>query len=263
MYNHRSSKKTFNVLTMVLAGFLFSCEYLDLADADYPEPLLYMSTALSIYEINTVPDLPIGTRRIVVDNSSNTLQIPLAILRSGVSSEEEVPLNYILNRDTVSYLLSNSILPLTTIEIPPSEINIPERGIMPHRETISKFAAEVNLDYLRNADPTKSYAFAVSFSSPEKINENLRTTVVLIDGRILVPNANFTHTKNGRTLSFNNISAFSSTYSWNFGDGSAPSSEKSPRHTYSAAGTYTVTLTSTGITGVTGASVRSVEITID
>jgi PKD repeat protein len=32
-------------------------------------------------------------------------------------------------------------------------------------------------------------------------------------------------------------------YSWNFGDGSAPSEEQNPAHTYTAAGTYTASVT--------------------
>jgi PKD repeat protein len=51
------------------------------------------------------------------------------------------------------------------------------------------------------------------------------------------------------TLSFDNKSSGSGlTYSWNFGDGSS-SPKENPSHTYSAFGTYTVTLTVSNSSG--------------
>ncbi len=48
------------------------------------------------------------------------------------------------------------------------------------------------------------------------------------------------------------------TYSWDFGDGSAGGTGAKPSHTYAAAGTYTVTLTVTDSTGLTGTRAISV-----
>src|SRR5690606_38166060 len=42
-----------------------------------------------------------------------------------------------------------------------------------------------------------------------------------------------------------------SSYSWSFGDGSAVSTDNNPTHTFSTAGTYTVTLTVTDDDGAT------------
>ncbi|MDA3865310.1 MAG: PKD domain-containing protein [Salinivirgaceae bacterium] len=39
------------------------------------------------------------------------------------------------------------------------------------------------------------------------------------------------------------------TYSWDFGDSTPAVTDKTPNHTYAAAGTYTVTLTTKGVTG--------------
>lgn len=44
-------------------------------------------------------------------------------------------------------------------------------------------------------------------------------------------------------VSFENFSQNATSYSWDFGDGSAASTEESPTHTYAAAGEYDVTLT--------------------
>jgi len=49
-------------------------------------------------------------------------------------------------------------------------------------------------------------------------------------------------------------------YQWNFGDGSAASTETSPSHTYSTPGTYTATLTVTDGAGMTGSASTSVVV---
>ncbi|MGB0431038.1 MAG: PKD domain-containing protein [Bacteroidia bacterium] len=56
------------------------------------------------------------------------------------------------------------------------------------------------------------------------------------------PTAGFSFTKDGNTVEFTNSSSNSTDYTWNFGDG-ASSTEENPTHTYSAEGTYTVSLT--------------------
>jgi PKD repeat protein len=57
-----------------------------------------------------------------------------------------------------------------------------------------------------------------------------------------LPRADFQFTKEDFTVTFQNLSANSTSYSWNFGDGGT-STEEDPIHTYTAEGEYTVTLT--------------------
>ncbi|WP_304488643.1 protease pro-enzyme activation domain-containing protein [Dyella sp. 2HG41-7] len=77
------------------------------------------------------------------------------------------------------------------------------------------------------------------------------------------PVANFTDTVSGLTASFTNSStdtgATITSYAWNFGD-STTSTTASPSHTYTAAGTYTVTLTVTDSTGATNTKTGSVTV---
>ncbi len=78
------------------------------------------------------------------------------------------------------------------------------------------------------------------------------------------PTANFTSSTADLTASFTNTSSDPdgsiSSSSWNFGDG-ATSSATSPSHTYSAAGTYSVTLTVTDNKGATDTISKSVTVT--
>jgi PKD repeat protein len=48
------------------------------------------------------------------------------------------------------------------------------------------------------------------------------------------------------TIHFENFSKNADEFSWNFGDGSAVSTEEDPSHTYEASGTYSVVLSATG-----------------
>ncbi|HOY05706.1 MAG TPA: PKD domain-containing protein [Saprospiraceae bacterium] len=51
------------------------------------------------------------------------------------------------------------------------------------------------------------------------------------------------------TATFSNSTTNATSYSWNFGDGSAASTQANPVHTYATDGTYTVTLTATNACG--------------
>lgn len=60
------------------------------------------------------------------------------------------------------------------------------------------------------------------------------------------PVADFSATPGQLVVAFSDLSTGSPTsWSWNFGDGSAVSTQQNPSHTYAAAGTYTVSLTVT------------------
>ncbi|MDO8897744.1 MAG: PKD domain-containing protein [Bacteroidales bacterium] len=63
-----------------------------------------------------------------------------------------------------------------------------------------------------------------------------------------LPSPSFTYSIDGLTVTFNNTSTFSTSYSWNFGDG-ATSTEENPVHTYAQDGIYTVALTATNDVG--------------
>jgi PKD repeat protein len=83
------------------------------------------------------------------------------------------------------------------------------------------------------------------------------------DETVPAPIANFTSAvdaANPLKVNFTNTSTGATTYSWNFGDGSAASTETDPTHTYAEGGDYTVTLTATS---AGGSHVKTAEITVE
>jgi PKD repeat protein len=65
------------------------------------------------------------------------------------------------------------------------------------------------------------------------------------------PSASFTSNSLGGQVAFTNTSSNADEVKWDFGDGSPTSSEENPVHTYTADGTYTVTLTASNECGET------------
>jgi len=81
--------------------------------------------------------------------------------------------------------------------------------------------------------------------------------------QVPLPVANFSFTGSGENapavITFTNSSTNSSTYLWDFGDGTDMSNEKEPQHTYTTGGTFTVQLTATG-EGGTNSITKTVNI---
>lgn len=75
------------------------------------------------------------------------------------------------------------------------------------------------------------------------------------------PTAAFTYLVTNKTVRFTNHSVNATSYSWNFGDGSAVSTATSPTYTFASAGNYTVELTATNTNGSVSTS-KSISITV-
>ncbi|MCA0237608.1 MAG: PKD domain-containing protein [Bacteroidetes bacterium] len=102
------------------------------------------------------------------------------------------------------------------------------------------------------ANPTVVYSSAGTYSAT-LVTGNAAGFDTLVQNNVVVvntvPSAGFTVSTNGATISVNNQSVNATAYSWNFGDGTAPSMQTSPAHTYLSDGTYTITLTATNTCG--------------
>ena len=83
--------------------------------------------------------------------------------------------------------------------------------------------------------------------------------------KISDPAADFTYQLvdgSARSVQFTNTSIQAITYSWDFGDGTPVSDEKSPKHDFKKGGDYSVTLTVTGENGNTP-NTKTIKITLE
>ncbi len=91
------------------------------------------------------------------------------------------------------------------------------------------------------------------------------TTQQITIGATLVPTFIATPTVGCQaplTVQFTDQTPSATSWIWNFGDGTPNSTTQSPSHTYTAAGSYNVTLTVTNAAGCTGTVTQNQEVTI-
>lgn len=247
-----------------LCLFLTSCKYEELAAANYPQQVLYLPTAKNgVYAIASLP-APGVTYRFTVKLAEKKVIIPLSVYRGGVSVDGTVPVTVTANADTITKLIATPVL-TNTVALPADKFTLPTSVTLESGKESAPFELSVDLDYLR-ANPGKKLAVGVSIASPQTtVNPLLKTTVISIDPAIFKPTSDFTSKADATTprkIAFTNTSLNALSYSWDFGDGSTPSIEKAPTYTYPAAGTYTVTLTATGITGSADALKKTAILTV-
>ena len=77
-----------------------------------------------------------------------------------------------------------------------------------------------------------------------------------------LPRAAFNRTINGGQVNFTNSSLRAVQYEWNFGDGTATSNAISPNHTYTASGSYVVSLKASGATCQTSIKTDTLQIQV-
>lgn len=252
---------------LIFLGFgllLGACKYEEIVKADYPQQILYMPAAknglFSIASISTS-----GAYRFSINTAEKKVVVPLSVYRGGVSNDGDVTVTITANADTVSKLISSSALVGTTL-LPADKIVLPSTVTIGSGSYVTPFDLKIDLDYLRAVSTTQKLALAVTISSPQApVNQALKTTVISFDPAILKPVADFTAKADATTprkIAFTNASLNVVSYAWDFGDGSAVVTDAAPTYTYSKAGTYTVTLTTTGITGSADATKKTLTLTI-
>jgi len=263
-------------LLMTLFGIalmMVSCEYdTNFRPATYPNQIIYMPAANGgNFVINDIarrigdPVVAGHPYRYLVDSVSRKFNIPLSVYRAGINNDGGFKVDIAVNSDTINKLIAAGKL-LNTILLGSDKYSIISSVNMMDGEEIASFNLVVNLDSLRNNYPGKIFALGVGISSTQRTtNPKLGTTIVVIDTKIMKPSSNFTFTidgTNSKKIIFKNSSLMATRYLWNFGDGSLISSTISPTYTFPSAGTYTVTLTAIGLTGIEDKSSMTSVITI-
>lgn len=104
------------------------------------------------------------------------------------------------------------------------------------------------------ANPTKSYPvsgiYTVTMSATGAGGSNTSTATITVTPLSAFAVENESNLASGNPVQFTNQSKGAATYEWDFGDAAHTKSvEESPSFTYSAAGTYTVSLKATGAGG--------------
>ncbi len=248
----------------------------------YPDQVIYLSQAAvatvgpganGIYSITA--NIYGQAQRFSTDGSK--FIIPLGIIKSGISTKGTYTVAINANTDTVGKLLAAgkfnvpSDPAVTTELLPASAFTLPASVDITDGSTSADFSLPVDLNFLVNsftATPKKRYAIGVTISNSGKsslVKPSLSTVVILIDTRsVIPPAANFSTYvyKETKTANFVNVSSNGAGYSWNYGDGAALETTASPSHIYAAAGTYTVTLTTTGIAGSGPAAIKTATVVI-
>jgi hypothetical protein len=266
--------------TVVFAACNKNNSYVDTA---YPDQSIYMAQsavatvgpgANGVYSIT--PNVPAQPQRFSVDVAGGKFNIPLGIVRSGVSTKGSYTVSPGTNADSVTKLiaLGKFAVPsdpaVTTELLPSTAFTLPASADMGDGSLSATFNLSVDLAFLTNsfnAAPKKRYAVAVNISGGGKtsaVNPSLATTVILIDTRqVIAPIPAFASyvTKDSKTAVFTNTTGNAVSYSWNFGDG-ATDNTVSPSHVYAASGTYTVTLTATGVTGSGAPAVKTGSVVV-
>ncbi|WP_375444757.1 PKD domain-containing protein [uncultured Fibrella sp.] len=243
---------------------LSSCKYEDIVKADYPQQILYMPAAKNgVFSIASI--VTSGAYRFTVNSAEKKVIIPLSVYRGGVSNDGDLTVNITANADTVSKLISSSALVGTTL-LPADKSVLPGTVTIAGGSYVTPFDLKIDLDYLRSIPAGQKLALAVTIASSQvPVNPVLKTTLITFDPAILKPVPDFTSKADATTarkIAFTNASLNAVGYSWDFGDGSAAVTDASPTYTYSKAGTFTVTLTATGITGSADAAKKTVTLTI-
>lgn len=254
---------------------LISCwDDISYRDTEYPEQLIYMPTAYLNNGQCVIDDiskkrgeLPFegNPYKYVVDAAKREFRVPLAVYRSGINNKGAFTIDINVNTEIIATINENREDKYQLI--PSDKYSLVNSVEMKDGKEIAQFDLIVNLDFLRDNYPSQVFAIGVEVSSTERErNPDLNTTAVIIHTKIIKPTANFSFSidnADNKEVLFNNTSLMSEKYEWNFGDGSAASNDPSPSHMYSSNGTYTVTLTTVGITGDEDKSVKTEVITIE
>ncbi|MDR1369207.1 MAG: DUF5013 domain-containing protein [Dysgonamonadaceae bacterium] len=257
------------LLGMAFSGIMISCEERGIVDVNYPEQEVYMPISrMGIYEVNDTTEWENPLARYIMDPANSKFLIPLGIYRSGVNCKGNVTIGLGTYNDTIADLIdleafnleTNPMLP----EILPEEsYQIPSVVEIKDGNDYAIFNLEIDLPFIQ-ANLGKRYALSIKINeSSKRVSDNYNTVIVDFDTRFTGarPLFNFKATKeDAKIFTFTNLSTYGLSYEWNFGDDQKSTDANPDVHVYDDFGTYTVSLTSTGIDGKPNVYIRDVVV---
>jgi PKD repeat protein len=275
---------------------LNSCEYDEIANAPYPDSLIYLPAAVEgsvarggIYTVNEgastkwVSPTPGQPLKYAVNKTNNEFIVPLSVYRSGFEAgiSGNISVNIAVNTDTVANLNASGRLLSALSEagytnpkvefLSVDKLKIPGSVQIEKGKNNASFQLILDLNFLKtNAPAKKLYILAITISSADgEVNPLLNTAIIAIDPIVTVPVAEFSSQLSGSSsneISFDNTSRFwdffsnEEVFSWNFGDATAIVHDIHPVHTYAAPGEYAVILEMKGIAGDTASATKNIKI---
>ena len=179
------------VLLTIGIGLLFSCDYREYADADYPENMIYFATARGgIWNINQKtneePSMITPGYSGLYEIEGNTFSVVLGIVQSGIKKTGSFEIGLAYQADTIQSLIQEDVLPAGTVPIPESKLTFPAKVTFPANSQSVTFKASFPLDEITGANSGNQVVFALTITDSEiKPNPDLQTTVILIDSSFL------------------------------------------------------------------------------
>ena len=244
-------------LCVLIAGF-FSCDYQELADADYPNQMVYLPVAANgIYTLNKATEEGSKIFKYELDLENNRLIVPLAVYRSGTNNKGTIQVDVLIDNDTIRQLINSGDLiddQGKNLELIPAEqYTISPSVELKDGEGWQSITLTINLNYIAT-QTNKRLALGVAIEGKEvSASPKLGTAIIEINTNFLVPTPQFTYrvsSGDDKTIIFENTSTDALTYAWDLGDGTTSNQKTPPAHQYSDYKTYPVKLTVTGITQI-------------
>ena len=264
-YNNRLAQLL--LMCIAILGF-YSCEFKEIADAEYTEPTIYIPVAYrGIYVLNDTINPESKTYKYKLDLQNNKLIIPLSVYRSGISNKGTLNIDISVNNDTINSLIAAGELidnKGRNFELIPSDkYSLTPSVVIESGEEWKNILLEVDLGYI-STRANKRLALAVTVKSSQiATSPKLGTAIIEIDTRFLVPTPNFNYSisrTNDKLIIFENTSSYALTYQWNLGDGATSNKTTPDPHAYADYKTYQVSLTVTGVTGIPATYTKSIQI---
>lgn len=232
-------------------------------DVQYPPPVIYLSQAAvakytgnGVYVVN--PNLYNQTVNFKIEGAR--VIIPVGLIRSGINLSGNVTVNI-----TAAGTTGNNYDAL-----PSNAYTLPVSAIMQDGANNAQFSLSIDENYLINNylnNAGKQFGLTINIAAPNAQATDLTSVLFIINPeKIVAPQADFfasTYNDGTKTGTFINKSANATSYSWDFGDGSAVvTGANPPPHKYASAGTYTITLTAKGAHDGVPSSVKTSTLTI-